>query len=423
MSKREVVITGFGILSPIGITPETYWESLITGKSGVSFLNSIQTDLERRPIGSEVPDFRPKDYVKPKKNIKVMSRDIQMGVVSSFIACQNAALELEGDSRSVDPERLGSVFGCDLIGLELEFLKDAFCECFADGDKFDFSKWGPSAMKNVMPLWMLKYLPNMVASHIAIALDARGPNNTTTLDRGSSLAAFMEGCRIIERDAADVMIVGGAGNKINPTVLARGGAYSLAPWSETPDADPRPFDVNRRGVVVGEGAAVFVLESKDFALARGAKPLAVVRGFAEALEPTATFGIRQQAVENAIKLAMERADLSPNDLGHVNASSMGVSDDQLEAKAIAATLGDVPVFTATGHYGNLGSGAGAVELVASLLALQNGRTPATRNCEEVDPECPINVVKGAPLELNKSTIMKLSHANTGRSFALVLEKY
>ena len=423
MSKREVVITGLGVLSPIGITPETYWESLIAGKSGVSFLSSVQTNLDRRPIGSEVPDFRPKDYVKPKKNIKVMSRDIQLGVVSSLIACQNAALELEGENRSVDPERIGSVFGCDLIGLELELLKDAFKECVTQDGRFEFDKWGASAMKNVMPLWMLKYLPNMVASHIAIALDARGPNNTTTLDRGSSLAAFMEGCRIIERGSADVMIVGGAGNKINPTVLARGGAYSLAPWSETPEDDPRPFDRDRRGVVVGEGAATFVLEAEEFAIARGAKPLARVRSFAEALEPTATFGIRLGAAENAIKLALQRAELQPSDLGHVNASSMGVKDDEIEAQAIAATLGDAPVFTATGHYGNLGSGAGAVELVASVLALQHGQTPATRNCINVAPECPVNVVTGVPRELQKRAIMKLSHANTGRSFALVLEKY
>ena len=421
MSKREVVITGLGVLSPIGIELNSFWEALIEGKSGVSYLSSIQTQLERRPIGSEVPDFHPKDFIKPKKNIKIMSRDIQMGVVSAILACQNANLSFEEGERSVDPERLGCIFGCDLIGLELDLLKDAFRKGIVNG-KYDFSTWGPASMESVMPLWMLKYLPNLVASNIAISLDARGPNNTPTLDRGSSLAAFMEACRIIERGAADVMIAGGSGNKINPTILSRSSAYDLAPWSETPDQDPRPFDENRRGTIIGEGAASFVLESKEFALARGAKPLAVVRGFAEAVKPTATFGIEQEAIESSIRLAMERAELKADDLGHVNANAIGLPSDSKEAVAISNQLGDVPVFTVGGHFGNLGSGAGAVELAASILSLEKGVVPATRNCVDVAKDCPVNVVKGSPLSVQKSAFLKLNHANTGRSFAVVFEK-
>ena len=421
MSKREVVITGLGVLSPIGIDLNSYWNALIEGKSGVSYLNSVHTNLEQRPIGSEVPDFHPKDYIRPKKNIKIMSRDIQMGVVSSVLACQNANLSFEENSRSVDPERLGCIFGCDLIGLELDLLKDAFYKGIVDG-KYDFSTWGPASMENIMPLWMLKYLPSLVASNIAISLDARGPNNTTTLDRGSSLAAIQEACRIIERGAADVIVAGGSGNKINPTVMSRSGAYELAPWNETPDQDPRPYDKDRRGTVIGEGAASFILEEKEFALARGAKPLAVVRSFAEAVFPTATFGMQQEAAESAIRLALERADMKPEDVGHVNSNALGIPTDNKEAMAIANVLGDVPVFTACGHFGNLGSGAGAVELAASVLALHKGEIPATRNCDSIAPDCPINLIAKTSMPLTKTNFIKLNHANTGRSFALILEK-
>ena len=421
MSKREVVVTGFGVLSPIGIELDSFREALIEGKSGVSYLNSVQTELERRPIGSEVPDFRPKDYIKPKKNIKVMSRDIQMGVVCTALACQNAGLVVEGDERVVDPERLGCVFGCDLIGLELEYLEDAFRIGIKDG-KHDFSTWGPASMENIMPLWMLKYLPNMIASHIAIALDARGPNNTPTLDRGSSLAALMEACRIIERGDADVMIAGGAGNKINPTVLARGAAYNLAPWSEFPESNPRPYDSKRCGTVVGEGAAVFVLENKEYALARGAKPLAAVLGFAESVYATMKFGLQQESIEKSIKFALQAADRTPSDLGHINSNGLGFADDAIEARALANTIGDVPVFSAAGNFGNLGSGSGAVELAASLLAVEKGVLPPTRNCDEVAEDCPISVSRGKPVPLTKKTFLKCNHTITGRSLSVVLEK-
>ncbi len=421
MSKREVVITGFGVLSPIGIDPDSYWNALVEGKSGVSYLNSLQTELEKRPIGAEVPDFRPKDYIKPKKNIKVMSRDIQMGVVATALACQSANLVLAEDGRSVDPERIGCVFGCDLIGLELEYLVDAFRAGVKDG-RHDFSTWGPASMEKIMPLWMLKYLPNMVASHIAIALDARGPNNTPTLDRGSSLAATMEACRIIERGDADVIVCGGAGNKINPTILARGGAYNLAPWSAEPSENPRPFDARRSGTVVGEGSAAFVLESKEFAEARGAKPFATILGFAEAVCPTAKFGIQGEAIERAARLALKNADRTAADLGHVNADGLGIADDAVEAAALSKVVGETPVFTAKGHFGNIGSGAGAVELAASLLAVEKGILPATRNCDEIAPDCPINVATGAPQQLENTTFMTVNHTTAGRSFAVVLEK-
>lgn len=421
MNKKEVVVTGFGVLSPLGVDLDSFWSALLEGKSGVSYLESLKTSLEKRPIGAAVPDFRPKDYVKPKKNIKVMSRDIQMGVVAVAHACKNANLVVEGDDRSVHPERLGCIIGCDLIGLELDYLLDAFRAGVVDG-KHDFSTWGTASAAKIMPLWMLKYLPNMIASHVAIALDARGPNNTPTLDRGSSLAALMEACRVIERGDADVMVCGGVGNKINPTIYARAAAYDLAPWTETPQDQPRPFDKNRAGTIIGEGGAAFVLESKEFALARGAKPLATVLGFAESLEPTAKFGIQGAAIERAARLALERAGRTASDLGHVNADGLGTKDDAIEAAALAAVVGDVPVYSAKGSFGNLGSGTGAVELAASLLAVENKTLPATRNCAEVAADCPINVACGAPRPLEKSTFLKVNHTNGGRSFAVVLEK-
>ncbi|MCF0233473.1 MAG: beta-ketoacyl-[acyl-carrier-protein] synthase family protein [Thermoguttaceae bacterium] len=406
-------------MSPIGIDAESYWNALVEGKSGVSYLQSLNTQLDARPIGSEVPDFRPKDFIKPKKNIKVMSRDIQMGVVAALLACENANLSLEEGSRTVDPERFGAVFGCDLIGLELDSLLDAFKAGVKDG-KHDFSTWGPASMAKIMPLWMLKFLPNMVASHIAIALDARGPNNTATMSRGSSLAALMEATRIIERGAADVMICGGAGSKVNPTLLARGRANEVIVNDSNPELNPRPYDAARRGTVSGEGAAAFILESKEYALARGAKPLATVLGFAECLEPISPYDAQSASIERAARLALKNADRTASDLGHVNGNGLGASVDALEAAALAKVVGDVPVFAAGGSFGDLGGGSGAVELAASLLAVERGLLPPTRNCDNVADDCPINVAKGAAQKLEKPTFLKVNHTRAGRSFAVVL---
>ncbi|MDD3587565.1 MAG: beta-ketoacyl synthase N-terminal-like domain-containing protein, partial [Thermoguttaceae bacterium] len=154
--KKEVVITGMGVLSPIGNTLDDYWQALCEGKSGVGILSAIQTSLPEKPYGSELADFSPKDYVKPKKNIKVMSRDIQMGFVAVALACANAGLILEGDARSADPERMGVVFGCDLIALDLLELTDAFKLGISNG-KYDGSTWGTAAMTKIMPVWILTY--------------------------------------------------------------------------------------------------------------------------------------------------------------------------------------------------------------------------------------------------------------------------
>jgi len=140
MRKKEVVITGLGILSPVGIDKESFWNALLNGKSGVGFLNIETTDDSLRPMGSEVPEFHAKDYVKPRKNIKIMSRDIQMAFVSACLACQDAGIVTEGETRNVEPERFGVVFGSDLIGAEIDMLLGAFQAGIVSDGQYDFSR-------------------------------------------------------------------------------------------------------------------------------------------------------------------------------------------------------------------------------------------------------------------------------------------
>ena len=423
MIKKEVVFTGIGVISPIGIGVETYWTSLLESRSGIGFLQSLEVFQARRPMGAEVTGFKPKEYFRSKKDvkqIKVMSRDIQLAFAAAMLACTDAGLRTGETDRNVDPDRLGISFGADLIGLELPELLDAF-RAGIQGGQYDFTTWGNAAMEKIFPLWMLKYLPNMPACHIGIAHDARGPNNSLTLQRGASLAAILEAVRLLERGAADVMICGGYGNCINPSFLARAKTHKFVDTAVDPVVDPasqpRPFDADRRGTLPGEGAAVFILETREFAQARGAKIYAKVSGFCSRTDPkSGGTGIQQ-----AIRGALYDADLTPDDIGHVNADGLGtLVEDAVEAKAIHAELGDIPVTSFKGHFGSLGSGTGAVELVGSLLSLQHGLVPPTRNCERIAPDCPINVVQGKPLPTKSTTALKLNTALGGRTFALVV---
>ena len=423
MQKREVVLTGLGVLTPVGIDKDTFWNAIVKGESGVGFLNIETADESLRPMGSEVPDFHAKDFVKPRKNIKIMSRDIQMAFVSACLACQDAGLITEGDARNVAPERFGVVFGSDLIGAEVDMLLSTFRAGIAEG-KYDYTKWGTDAMREIFPLWMLKFLPNMPACQISIGLDAQGPSNSITLCRGSSLAAIIEAVGVIERGGADVMIGGGCGNRVNQDFQTRVRSYYTAPRRDDPASLPRPFDADRCGSVLGEGAGAFVIESREFAEARGATIYATVKGFAQTNEPrlheTRPTG---SAIQRSIQMALRQADMKPSDIGLVNPDGIGAEhDDRIEAEAIRATLGDVPVSATKGNFGDLGSGTGAVELAAAVLAMQTGTIPPTRNHEKPATDCPINVVHGKPVSSELSAVLKMNQTRMGRSFAIVLAR-
>jgi len=423
MLKKEIVITGMGVLSPIGNDLETYWNSLCEGRSGVRVVKTFESG--HAPLwGAETPDIRARDYVKPRKNIKNMSRDIQLGYIAAIHALEHAGLTVNSETPSVPPERLGVVFGSDLIGLELDELTDAFRAC-QNGDKIEFSRWGTEALPKIFPLWMLKYLPNLVAGQMAIAFDARGPNNTVTLRRCSGLAAISEAARTIERGQADVMICGGTGNRMNPLFLARSKTHNLVPATAgDAESHPRPYDANRHGTVLSEGAAALVIESRETADARGAKPFARILGFSSTFEPSVYQKPQTgRAIRAAIRQAMRDANCKPEELSHVNSDGIGgIWEDRVEAEAIHDELGDVPVTAPKGHFGDVGSGSGTMELIASLLGLQKNTIPPTLNCDNIAPDCPIRVVHGSPQPSQKTKALSLNHTRVGRSVAMVVEK-
>jgi len=406
------------VVSPIGIGIDPFWTSLCEGRSGVRTLDLFgdQSDLPL-PFGADVADFDPVEFVRPRKSLKVMSRGIQLGFAAADLACVDAGIR----EKPMDPERLGIVFGSEMMPCELSELQDAFRGCTVDG-RFEYDLWGSVSMKEMYPLWMLKYLPNMPACHIGIAQDARGPNNSLTLGDVSSLSALTEAIRVIERGHADAMLTGGSGTRVFPSLWARTNAYELSLRSDDPAAASRPFDAGRDGSVNGEGAGAFLLESRQHAEARGATILARVLGFANTFEPCCNgHSLQGIAIRNAMGGALRVAGLKVADIGHVNANGAStILDDRIEAQAIRDVLGDVPVTAPKSFFGNLGAGSGAVEMAASVLALQKGIIPYTLNYEQPDPECPINVICSKPMKTDRPTAMVLNHTILGQAAAVIL---
>ncbi len=422
--RRDIVITGVGVVSPIGIGKEPFWAALCAGRSGIRRLAAFDGRSPFAPIGGEVADFDAKQYVRPRKSLKVMSRDIQLAFAAADLACIDAGLR----ERPIDPERLGVIFGAAIIPGELDELVGTYRSCLVDG-QFDFGRWGPSAMAELFPLWMLKYLPNMPACHIGIGQDARGPNNSITMGDVSSLSALIEAARVLERGQADAIITGAVDVGLHPVIWARGEAGRVSRRGGDPAAASRPFDAERDGVVNAEGAAALIVEPLAHAQARGAPILARLLGCAAAFEPNVIRSShpesgnqrRDGAIRRAIVGAIRDAGLTPEELGCVVAHGTSrIDDDRLEAQAIYCALGDVPVTAPKSNCGYAGAASGALETAVGVLAFQHKLVPHTLNYEHPDPQCPINVVHGRPRPLDHPTALVLSHSPYGQAVAVVL---
>lgn len=421
-SRREIVITGLGVVSPIGIGKAAFWESLRQGQSGVRTIDRLAESPFPVTIGAPVVGFEGKDYVQPRKALKVMCREIQMGFAAASLAMKDAQLA----AGSVAPERLGVVYGSEMFYVDMQDQESAIRASLADG-VFSMQRWGEQGMQQMYPLWMLAYLPNMVACHVAITYDSRGPNNTIVLGEASGLLALAEAADVIARGAADVMLVGGVGNRLNPTSLIYRTHRVLSHRNDLPAAASRPFDLHRDGLVNGAGAGVLVIESREHAERRQANILARILGQARGFAPPAyelsadQYSRRTQLTQQLIGRALAQAELQPSDISHVKADGLStVVDDRLEAQAIHHSLGSVPVFAPKSYFGNMGAASGIVELVASILAIEHGELPRTLNYETPDPACPVAVVREQSLVAPQHHALALQQSGTGQGAAILL---
>jgi 3-oxoacyl-[acyl-carrier-protein] synthase II len=415
-SLNDVLITGLGVVSPIGNSRDEIWASLESRRSGVRRIERYANAGWMAPFGGAVTDFDAKSFVTPRKSLKVMCRQMQFAAAASEMAWEDAGL---GDSE-VDPERAGVVAAASGYQFcDLEELRD-FYRAWVAEQPLDINRMPRKSIEQLFPLWMLKYLPNLNACHVGIRRDLRGPTNTVSISDTSSLLAFAEAADVIRRGAADVMLCGGSGSYLEDTRLAFHAGARLSCNGDDPTRACRPFDRERTGMVYGEGAAFFVLESRAHATRRGARSLARVAGEGRRSEPSA-YHLQPtgKAIGRALVAALDMAGVEPGDVGHVNAHGIStLEDDPIEARAIQETLGDVPVTAPKSFFGSLLASGGAVEIAVSLIGLDHGVVPPTLNYETPDDACPVNVVTNSLPTANR-TFVALNHAATGQAAAVV----
>jgi 3-oxoacyl-[acyl-carrier-protein] synthase II len=435
VSSARIVITGLGAISPLGLNVGEMWDGLCAGRCGIDKITAFDPVGFSCKVAGQVPEYKIQQYV-PKtyrKATKLMSRDIELSVIAAHEAITNSGLITKGidpEKVNIDPERMAINLGAGLISCDLVELAPAVAVSITDG-KFDIHKWGKDGLDMVTPLWLLKYLPNMLACHIGIIHDIQGPSNSITCAEASAHLAIGEASQIIGRGGCDIALAGGAEAKVNPIVMIRQCLLKRTTCENNDDplSACRPFDADAKGSIFGEAAGVIILENLETAQKRGAKIYAEIAGLGhsnnlnpayEHLEPAG------KGIQTAIEKAMADAQIQPGDLDLIIPHGTGIAEDDLaEATAIQATLGDtatnIPVWPTKSMLSNTGAAAGALDVIAAVCAMNNGKIPAAKNLNKKANGCNLNI-KTEPQQKEIRYALCCSYTYGGQTAAVVLKK-
>ena len=410
-SPRRVVITGVGAVTPIGTAADGLWQGLVARSSAVREITRFDPSSFKSRIAAEIPDFRPQDHLDAKRS-KRLDRFSQLAVTSARLALADAALEPERE----DVDRVGTMMGSALGGV-----------AFAESQVDDFRRDGPRGLN---PSLALAVFPGAASCNIAIEFGFTGPNSTNAMSCASGTIAVGDAFHAIRAGHADVMLAGGAEAPLAPMTFA---AFSVIRAMSTRNDDPahasRPFDQARDGFVMGEGAAVLVLEERSRALARGAKIYAEVIGYAftnDAYHMTAPRPDGRQAAR-AIRLALADAHVAPGEVGYVNAHGSSTPlNDTTETAAIKQVFGDhayrLSVSGTKGYYGHALGASGAIEAAICALAMARRWLPPTINLERPDPACDLDCLPHEGRAASPEVVVSNSFGFGGINASLVLRR-
>jgi minimal PKS ketosynthase (KS/KS alpha) len=415
MSRREVAITGIGVISPGGIGVPEFWSLLTDGRTATRLVTSFDPAQFRSRIAAEA-DFDPAEHGLGPQEVRRMDRAAQFGVVTAREAVRRSGLDMS----TVDPGRVavsvGSAIGAS-IGLEEEY------RAASDDGKLDLldENYASKHLYNF-------FVPSSIVAEVAWAVGAEGHATMVSDGCTSGVDAVGYGCELIREGSADVVIAGGTDAPITPITLACFDAIkATSPRNDDPEHASRPFDASRNGFVLGEGAAMFVLEDLAHAEARGAHIHAVISGFAGRCNAYHMTGLKTDGREmaEAIRVAMDEARVNPEDIDYINAHGSGTKqNDRHETAAFKRSLGEqayrIPVSSIKSMIGHSLGAIGAIEVAASVLALENDVLPPTANLHTPDPECDLDYIPVTAREKDTDTVLTVASGFGGFQSAMVL---
>ena len=386
--RRRVVVTGLGIICSLGLTLEECWSAIKKGCSGITPISNFCSAPLPISIAGEVKNFAPEQFIQNRKSIKVMGRHIQLAVAAAQNAFQDSGLELG----NFEPEQLGVSFGTGTLNAEYHDFRDVLSASLNQGE-LDYHIFGKEAQQQVFPLWLLKYIPNMAASHVSIMLNARGPSNTITTLCTSSAHAIGEGFWMIRNGLADLMITGGSDAQVTPLGMVKFTRLGLlAPNGGTPSEAGRPFDQSHCGMVMSEGAAVLILEELSHALKRKAKTYGEIIGYGAATDTDDPLEAHPDgmALEIAAHHALQDAESRLEEISFVSLAGSGVPFmDIAEARAMSRLFSECACPPATAPKSMIGhthAASGAMASLVAVLSLREGLLPPILNLRHPIPD-------------------------------------
>lgn len=412
MNKRRVVVTGIGIISPIGIGKEQFFHDLKDGISGIDYITRFNTEDFDSKIAGEVKKFEPSLYI-DKKECRRMDRFTQFAVAASKIAVEDSNIKIE----EIDKNRFGVCIGSGIGGMET-----------LENQQNVLSTKGPS---RVSPFFVPMMISNIAAGSVSMTFEAKGPNLTIVTACASSTNAIGESFKIIQRNDADIMIAGGAEAAITPLAVAGFCSMkALSTRNDEPSKASRPFDKDRDGFVMGEGAGILILEELEHAKRRGANIYAEVIGYgstADAYHITAPEPLGEGA-SRAMQMAINDAKINSYDIDYINAhgTSTGLND-KFETMAIKTVFKeyayDIPISSTKSMTGHLLGAAGAVEAIACIMAINESVIPPTINYMTKDEECDLDYVANEARQKNVNVALSNSFGFGGHNATIILKKY
>ncbi|HLU21303.1 beta-ketoacyl-ACP synthase II [Lederbergia graminis] len=412
MMKKRVVVTGIGAITPVGNDASTAWENIKNGVSGIKPLTTIDKEKFNVKVAANVKDFNP-DAFMDAKEARRMARFTQFAVATSKMALEDGNVEI---GKNVDPERIGVWIGSGIGGL------DAFEE-----QHKKFIEKGP---KRVSPFLIPMFIPDMAAGRVSIEFGAKAINNCSVTACASGANSIGDAFRVIQNGHADMMIAGGAEATITEMTIA--GFSNMRALSTNPDPNKasRPFDKNRDGFVIAEGAGMLILEELEHALARGAKIYGELAGYGatgDAYHIT-TPAPNAEGGQRAMKLALEDADVTPEQIDYINAHGTSTYYNDLnESKAIMEVFGNhankLAVSSTKSMTGHLLGASGAIEAIFSLLAIKDGIMPPTINYETPDEELTLDYVANKARKADIQVVISNSFGFGGHNATLLFKKY